>query len=269
MAAAEREISALQVEVRDHLAAGRFVSAEGAAERCVAAAQAYYGTVHPAYAAAVNNLSVALNNMGKHDDAITRASEALGVYERVVGSEHASTAAALANLGIMYVAAARRAKGIDRLQHADAARGYLEQALSVRTKVLPRDDPHLAVTMYQLAVVARLQGKGAEAERLLRDAVAALRGKLGAAHPLTATAINNLGVFLKESRRFEEARAAYDEALDTRARVLGDRHPDTLASMNNLAELLRATGDEAGAAAVQARILKVMGVRPDDATPLS
>lgn len=263
MTAAERGIAMLLVEVRDHLTHGRYGSAEEAATHCAAAAKAYYGTMHPAYASAANNLSVALNHMGKHDEAIEQASEALKVYEKVLGNGHASTAATLANLGVMFTGMARRAKGLDRLQHSDAARSYLEQALSVRSKLLPAGDPQLAVTQYQLAAVARLQGKAPEAESLLRESMAALRTALGPTHRLTATAVNNWGVFLKEAKRYEEARAAYEEALETRVRLLGDAHPDTVAVMYNLGELMIAAGDEAGASALQTRILKVMGVSPD------
>lgn len=267
MTAAEREIALALVEVRDALSHGRYASAEAAATRCAAAAEAYYGKVHPAYASAANNLSVALNHMGKHAEAIARAEEALQVYEKVLGGSHANTAAALANLGVLHTGAARRVKGLDRLQQSDAARSYLEQALSVRTKVLPPGDPQVAVTMYQLAAVARLQGKASEAEKLLRDSMAALRTALGPSHPLTATAINNWGVFLKDARRHEEARAAYEEALAVRVRALGDRHPDTIAVMYNLAELLLAAGDEEGASAIQSRILKLMGAAPPAAPP--
>jgi hypothetical protein len=46
-----------------------------------------------------------------------------------------------------------------------------------------------------------------------------------------------------ESGGVDEARALFDEALETRRRVFGHDHPDTIGSMSNLAVLLRRTGE--------------------------
>ena len=81
----------------------------------------------------------------------------------------------------------------------------------------------------------------------------------------TATALNNLGFLLKETREFARADAAYVEALAVRRELLGAAHPDCIATQHNLAECRRAAGDEPGAVALQQEILRLLGVSDDEA----
>lgn len=60
-------------------------------------------------------------------------------------------------------------------------------------------------------------------------------------------AINEVGELLRELRRFEEARALFEEALAGRRARLGNTHPSTLVSLNNLGLLLRELGQLSGA----------------------
>jgi tetratricopeptide (TPR) repeat protein len=58
---------------------------------------------------------------------------------------------------------------------------------------------------------------------------------LGADHPDTLTARNNLAYSYDKAGRLDQAIPLYEQALADRERVLGADHPDTLASVNNLA----------------------------------
>ena len=75
------------------------------------------------------------------------------------------------------------------------------------------------------------------------SAVKGYRETLGSRHPCTLTAINNLGLLLKDKGDFVAAELLHREALEGRRETLGSRHPDTLGSMNNLGLLLQAKGD--------------------------
>ncbi len=82
------------------------------------------------------------------------------------------------------------------------------------------------------------QGRLAEAEPYLREALDGHRRVLGEEHPHTLTSMNNLAATLSALGDASGARELDEEALSVRRRVLGEEHPDTLQSMNNLCVLL-------------------------------
>lgn len=288
----EQEIALLHVEVREHLEAGKMASAAEAAARCLEATRGYYGESHPATASALNNLAYAQKQIGQFDEAVKSYEGALKAYEGSVGAQHLSTASCLSNLGLLHLALAGKQKGMQKMVHVDLARGYLEQALSVRAKLLGGggssegaappapaadaagkkpllpsiteadfpDHPVIGVSLYQLASAARQQNRHKEALSLLNQAVAMLRRTVGPKHTSTATALNNLGYLLKDMGDYAGAEAAYVEARDTRAALLGPRHPDYIAVLHNLAELKMAAGAPDAAAGLQSEILRLMGV---------
>lgn len=220
-------------------------------------------TVRPAVAAAMTpptNTALTMNA------AAPRArSLASQVYEAVVGEAHPSTAAALSNLGLLHLSLAQRSKGLDKMNHVDIARTYLDTALATRQRTLATDNPLIAISMYQVASAARMQKRFSEGEKLLVESVAMLRRGVGSRHASTATALNNLGFLLKETGQFDRAAEAYREALKTRTALLGPSHHDTIATQHNMVELLYARGDEAGAKQLQDEILKALNVSREEA----
>ena len=89
--------------------------------------------------------------------------------------------------------------------------------------------------MGNVAFMAEMNGKYAEAEPMLRDVVDLYRKKYGRAHPDTARALNNLGSCVHKRGRYEDAVSILREALDMRRETLGDDHPMVAKSLNNLA----------------------------------
>src|SRR5262249_1721473 len=78
-------------------------------------------------------------------------------------------------------------------------------------------------------------------------------------HPITATALNNLGGLLKSQGDDAGARPYYEQALAIRKKVLGDNHTDTAGSLSNLGFLLHAQGDYAGARPYVEQTLAITG----------
>jgi Flp pilus assembly protein TadD len=68
------------------------------------------------------------------------------------------------------------------------------------------------------------------------------REKLGADHPDTLRAMQNLAISYSDTGRLEEALGIREEVLRLRREKLGADHPDTLSAMNNLASTLNAGG---------------------------
>jgi tetratricopeptide (TPR) repeat protein len=84
-------------------------------------------------------------------------------------------------------------------------------------------------------------GNFAEAEQLLRRALAIDSRRLGPHHPSVAISLNNLAQLLQTTNRLVEAEPLYRRALAINEQSLGPDHPDVARDLNNLAQLLQAT----------------------------
>ena len=82
-------------------------------------------------------------------------------------------------------------------------------------------------------------GRHAEAETLLQDALARFRNRLGPEHPDVALTLMDLGRLLHTLDRDSEARPLLTEALDMNRRLLGPDHPRTQYSENLLNEAMQ------------------------------
>ena len=86
--------------------------------------------------------------------------------------------------------------------------------------------------------------------------LAGRRRVLGAEHPDTLTAMNNLAVTTHARGDLAGARALLDQVVEPNRRLLGAEHPSTLIAMNNLAQTVHAQGDLAGARKLQEQVLE-------------
>ena len=85
--------------------------------------------------------------------------------------------------------------------------------------------------------IGQFERSGEEFQKALR----LWESELGATHPDTLKAVNNLGMTAMHRGQVEEAESLYRRALTGRIEVLGESDEFTIATMNNLAELLRRT----------------------------
>jgi serine/threonine protein kinase len=91
------------------------------------------------------------------------------------------------------------------------------------------------------------QGKYAEAESLLRKALAIRIKTMGEGHPSTAESYTNLAFNLDAQGKHAEAEPLLRKALDISLKALGEGHPQTATSYNNLAFNLYAQARQAEA----------------------
>ena len=84
-----------------------------------------------------------------------------------------------------------------------------------------------------------LQGTGrhAEAEPLMRRALASDERSYGPDHPAVARGLNNLAMLLQGTGRHAEAEPLYRRALASWERSYGPDHPEVARGLNNLAVL--------------------------------
>ncbi len=101
------------------------------------------------------------------------------------------------------------------------------------------------------------QGKGVEAERVLRTLDEVQTRVLGEKHPDTLKTTAHLATSLSRQGKYAEAERIEREVLGAFTRVLGAEHPHTLTSAGNLALFLSRQGKYAEAEQMQRELLVV------------
>jgi serine/threonine protein kinase/Tfp pilus assembly protein PilF len=130
--------------------------------------------------------------------------------------------------------------------------GKLQKAEDLYRKGLTIDLNHHLVEEssmdeHNLGVLLRIEKRPAEAEAMLRRALASRLQISGAEQASTAQTMNQLAYALHDEGKLSEAEEYARKSLRTSRRLLGDDHPDVAVGLNHLATLLRDQGklDEA------------------------
>ena len=87
------------------------------------------------------------------------------------------------------------------------------------------EDPRLATSLNNLAVLYRAQAKYAEAEPLYQRALAIQEKVLGPEHPDVANSLNNLAFLYGAQGKYAEAEPLYQRSLAIWEKALGPEHP--------------------------------------------
>ena len=98
--------------------------------------------------------------------------------------------------------------------------------------------PDVANQLGNLATLFNYQGRTAEAEGLLRRALAIIEKAFGPDHPNVATAANNLAHAISLQERLQEAEPLYRRSLAIREARFGADNPSVAVALDNLAALL-------------------------------
>ncbi|MCA2693052.1 MULTISPECIES: CHAT domain-containing tetratricopeptide repeat protein, partial [unclassified Microcystis] len=107
----------------------------------------------------------------------------------------------------------------------------------IKKQQLGDNHPDTAISLNNLALLYKSQGRYSEAEPLYKQALAIRKQQLGDNHPSTATSLNNLAFLYQSQGRYSEAEPFYKEALAIWKKQLGENHPNTAKSFGNLAGL--------------------------------
>jgi serine/threonine protein kinase/Flp pilus assembly protein TadD len=162
---------------------------------------------------------------GTHELALPLLYQAVALGRRTLGPSR-ELARSLNDLGV-----AQRAKA-----EWNVARATLEEALSMRRKVLGEAHPEVAVTESELGRVLLDQGHLPEAEAHFRKALTIRRKVLGPGDHETATSMSDLGALLREKGDLAGAEALFRECLAVTRKTRGPHHPDVATSLANVAQ---------------------------------
>jgi tetratricopeptide (TPR) repeat protein len=272
-------------------------NAQEKAGQYAAAAGSFLGAVHAAEQARMDPcLLLALNSLARVDDDLGQFAEAERLYKRALAmlkkgghAEGTSYAGILSNLGALFVEDGQIAAGeamlreslamYARLVPADderiaATRNGLAEALMRRSKyreaerlleqalvILENPSNHrgmLAVTLSNLAVLRRMQGRDPEAVPLLERSLAIFESENGRDHPALLRGLNNLATAYAFTKRRDEADATFRRTLAIAEQYLGANHPTYGFVLNNYAEFLGMNGRKAEAKTLAAKARDVL-----------
>jgi tetratricopeptide (TPR) repeat protein len=121
----------------------------------------------------------------------------------------------------------------------------------------PKDHPNVARVLNNLALLLQDTNRQAEAEPLLRRALAIAEQSYGKDHPDVATHLINLALLLQATNRLAEAEPLMRRALAIVEESYGKDHPIVAIRLNDLAMLLQVTNRLADAEPLMRRALEI------------
>jgi tetratricopeptide (TPR) repeat protein len=235
-------------------------------KQALAASEQQFGPDHPKVARSASDLGLFLRNQGDLAGAAPYLRRALEIDEKALGEASPLTGEDIENLASalppaeaapLYRRAAEHkdaavaARNLARVASYEEAQGHRDAALALYRKALAKEQ-----TASRLNDVALLVAP-AEAEPLLRRALAIQEKTLSGANPETAATLNNLADVLLAAGRTAQAEPLARRALAMLEATLGPRHPRVATASSNLADILRAKKDYTGARRYYERALAV------------
>jgi tetratricopeptide (TPR) repeat protein len=124
---------------------------------------------------------------------------------------------------------------------------WLQRGQKLCEQRLGPEHPETASSLNNLAQLLKATNQLAEAEPLMKSALAIMEASYGPDHPNVAACLNNLAQLLKGTNRLAEAEPLMKRALAINEASYGPDHPRVATDLNNLAQLLKATNQLAEA----------------------
>lgn len=211
---------------------------------------------------------------GRYEEAELLYSNAVEVYERVLGAIHTDTANSYNNLAEIHRLLGRYNKAVPLYnkaieayekiygeKHADTAKSYnylarvyysqgrykeaehlYVKSMELRESILGKENYDTAMSYNDLAGLYISQEKYKEAESLFINSMQIMKKVLESEHPDIALLYNNLATLYQFQERYEESEPLHITAMKMWEKVLGEEHPNTAISYGNLAQLYRFQG---------------------------
>jgi CHAT domain-containing protein/tetratricopeptide (TPR) repeat protein len=256
-----------------------------------------------------NSLSIIayLNQIvGNYDNAILVGTDALRIYEKVLGKEHPDYATSLGALAVYYAdygnyseairlgSTALNIQGIvlgrenvdyittlgNLIRYNAEAEYYNEairlgtDALNLQEKVLGKNNLEYIKTLNNVAFYNSMLEHFDEAIQMETEALNLCKADLGEEHPYYVIYLNNLANYNEALNNFNEAIRLYTEVIRINEKVLGKEHPDYTSAVRTLAFYNAKAGNYSEAIRLCLDVLniqeKVLGKEhPDYAASLS
>jgi nephrocystin-3 len=217
-----------------------------------------YGKDHPETLIATASLGSHLGRIwaeDAHDEAEILLQFVYDTRKAILGSENLETLDAENDLGVFLSGTRFR-----RLQTLEESKGYLEEAVLLRTKLIGQNHYDTLISQNNLAILYWRMARPDEAVELLKSVVGKMELTLGRCHPETLVTTNNLAAMLRDHGDVVDAESLLVSTIKNMDTIFGSNHRDTLNCIQDLGILLRKKGDEEGANKLNAEIWKRRGL---------
>ncbi len=211
---------------------GNMQPSEGYYREALAIHRKVLGETHPYVATDLHNLGGLLESLGRAPEAEQSVRAALAILAKVYPKPHADTAQMLRTMSIL-------ALGQNHFAQADS---FGVAAYEMTRAVYGDRNEATLRARSQVADVLSRAGRGAEAEVILTELVAAARDTAIADPLILPNALYSLATTVKGEGRTREALPHYREAIELSSAIAGPDHPATLLYRNDYARTLAGLG---------------------------
>jgi tetratricopeptide (TPR) repeat protein len=219
---------------------GRYAEAENTLEKALQIWKALGQTEAEKYARTLNNLANVFLNQRRYAKAEEMFKEALTLFRNTSSESFTDIGLTLSNLGLTAIS----------LRRFTEAEEFFQQAMTLQRT--SQETTHLAITLNNLALAYKLQGRLCEAARTYIQAVRAWEANLGYVPPEVAVAFHNLAMVESALGQTDEAERHFKQALETVNTSLPPEHPTRIAILSGYADLLKKVGRKREAKQFQA-----------------
>ncbi len=195
----------------------------------------------------LGTIGTVYGGLGLYETSASLLERGLELQRSTAGREHLDTAAAMEDLAEAYRELARYDEA-ERL-HGDAL------ALKRRLGASPSA---VASSLNNLGLTLSERGRYADAEPLLREAIATWSEHDGPASEYVAVGLNNLASILRQQGRLGDAVPVLEQAIAIRRQRFGNGHPALAQALGHLGQVYNAQGEFARA---EPLLREALGIR--------
>ena len=224
---------------------GQYDRAAPLVERALAIRRSVLGPESPEVAESLNDLGELRREAGDLEGAESAHRDALRIRRAALGPEAPRVLESLNNLAVV----------LSLSGDFDEADALFREA--IRGVERAREEtPEMAEVYNNAAQLYQDQARYAEAEPMMRRALAIWRSTLGDAHGEVAIGLNNLGMLHSKMGDYAGAAALYRDAVARWRGLYGEDHPYVGFGLNNLGVVLDKQGRYAEAEAVKTTVVE-------------
>lgn len=227
------DMPAAEFRLRDtisevYMEIGELKAAERITTPMVELARRAFGSLSEEYAIALDSHASWLHAMGRYDEGMAEAEEALSIYRQIHPGDHELTLAALNRIGSFLISRARPAEALTK--H--------EEALAMSKRLNPGDHYDVAISTSKYADCFMHLGRYPEALPAHQEALAMFRRLSPGDNPDVSIGLARVAFDLTQLGRPAEALPMFEEALAMRRRLFPGAHPRVAETLSVTANCL-------------------------------
>jgi tetratricopeptide (TPR) repeat protein len=158
----------------------------------------------------IHNCAASYLSKGRQTEAVTLLEMVVECQKAKNGPLHEDVGSAVHNVGVAYL----------RMEEHYAALQSFEESVRIRKGALGREHPQVAVSLVKAGISLMLLQRHEDALWIFREALSVRTLALGDLHPSNARIYNNIGCVHVEFNELQEARRAFESALDIQRNAL-------------------------------------------------